>query len=323
MAEIMTSLSPLIERINSVMADLIRRDEDVVARVSGYGFEGGGKRLRPVLFCLVTEALGKPLDQTVLETGASFEFLHLATLLHDDIVDLAEVRRGRPAAHLAFGVPETVLCGDYLLAKAAGLGAATGNIECVKVMSEVVATLSLGELVQLQARRQVDLSEAEYFEIIYRKTAVLMEGACRSAAILAGADSRTVAAVADYGRSFGLAFQIMDDILDYLGDESAFGKPVGHDLEEGKITLPFIRARENLEAAPKERLMALAGREPFDDEARAEIFALVKSVDGAGAARRKADDLVAEALAALEGLAPSSARDSLKALAAFTISRDR
>ncbi|MDL2259475.1 polyprenyl synthetase family protein [Deltaproteobacteria bacterium OttesenSCG-928-K17] len=325
MADIMTSLTPLIERINSVMLELISRDEEVVARISGYGFEGGGKRLRPVMFCLITEALGRPLNQLALETSCSFEFLHLATLLHDDIVDLAEVRRGRMAAHLAFGVPGTVLAGDYLLAKAAGLGAMTGNIDCVKVMSEAARILSLGELVQLGARRRADLPEEEYFQIIYRKTAVLMEGACRTAAILAGADEGTLQAAVDYGRKFGLAFQIVDDVLDYRGDEATFGKPVGHDLEEGKITLPFILAREALAAEPltgkAERLMELAGAETVDDQARAEIIALVQEGGGIKAALRRAGDLANEAAAALSALAPSAALEKLQALAAFTVDR--
>ncbi len=320
-ADPMTALAPLIERINATLADLIGRDEEVVARIGGYSFEGGGKRLRPLLFCLVGEALGDGMTRERLETGAAFEFLHMATLLHDDIVDAAEMRRGRAAAHLVYGVPEAILAGDYLLAKAALLGAATDDLNCVRIMAHVVSTLSLGELVQLGARRRANLPEADYFQIIYRKTAVLMEGATHSAAVLAGAGGPALEAAVRYGRQFGLAFQIMDDILDYQGDQATFGKPVGHDLDEGKITLPFIRAREALGGAQRSRLCELAGRERLSRDDHEEIRALVTEGGGVAAARRRAEELAREAGAALAAFPPSAARDHLEALAAVTVAR--
>ncbi len=323
LADIMTTLAPLIGRINQTMTELIAQDEEVVARIGGYSFEGGGKRLRPLLFCLITLALGRPLTPRALATAASFEFLHMATLLHDDIVDLAEVRRGRTAAHLIFGVPETVLTGDYLLAKAAGLGAEADSLECVRIMARVVATLSLGELGQLSSRRQADLAEDDYFQIIYRKTAVLMEGATQSAAVLAGGSPEAVDAAVRYGRQMGLAFQIMDDILDYQSDQATFGKPVGHDLDEGKITLPFIRARESLESGRRGRLCELAEHPTLTAGDHEEIRELVAEGGGVISARLKADELVHEAARALAVLPPSPARDQLEALAAYTVARDR
>lgn len=321
MAEVTTTPDSLVRRINETMAGIIKRDEEVVARVSGYSFEGGGKRLRPLMFCLVTEALGAELTDERLETAVSFELLHMATLLHDDIVDSAVLRRGREAAHLVFGVPETVLAGDYLLAKASFLGSQTGNMDCVKIMSRVVGALSLGELVQLGARRQVELSEEEYFKIIYRKTAVLMEGAAHSAAVLAGAEGRALAAAVTYGRQFGLAFQIMDDILDYQGDQTTFGKPVGHDLAEGKITLPFIRAREALSDGGRDRLCELAGHEHLTAQDYEEIWDLVNRGGGVISARIKADELAHEAVSALDRLPPSPALERLKALAMDSTAR--
>jgi len=321
MSDILTSLSPLIERINKAMADLISRDAAEAARISGYSFESGGKRLRPLMFCLMTEALGVPLTPRRLETSTAFEFLHLATLLHDDIVDGSELRRGRLAAHLEFGVPETVLVGDYLLSKAATLGAAEDNLACVKIMGGVVGTLSLGELAQLNFRRQVELPEEDYFKVIYRKTAVLMEGAAQTAAILAGAGPALVEAAARYGRQFGLAFQIIDDILDYQSDRETFGKPVGHDLDEGKITLPFIRAREALGGEKRKRLCSLAGRDFISPEAYEEIRALVNEGRGLGSARLTAEELIREAVAALAALDASEARGQLEALALYTASR--
>jgi octaprenyl-diphosphate synthase len=320
MSDIMTSLAPLADRINQTLADLIARDAEVVARISGYSLLGGGKRLRPLVFCLVSDALGREATPAVTATSAAFEFLHLATLLHDDIVDLAQTRRGRAAAHLAFGVPETVLAGDYLLAKSSLLGAATENLGCIKLMSSLVGTMALGELTQLRARRQVDLRAGEYFRIIYRKTAALLEGAAKCAALLAGAGAGVAAAAGRYGRKLGLAFQIIDDLLDYQGEEAALGKPAGHDLEEGQITLPFILAREALPPERRERLRRLA-RGPLDPEVLREITGLVAEGGGLAAARQKAETLAGQAARALEGWPASSARESLTALAAYVTAR--
>lgn len=322
MGDILATLAPLIKKINTTMNELIIRDEEVVARISGYSFNGGGKRLRPVMFCLVARALGEKLTPQFLETSTSFEFLHMATLLHDDIVDISELRRGREAAHLVFGVPEVVLAGDYLLSKAAAIGAETNNIECVKVMANVVGTLSLGELVQLGSRRQVNLPEEEYFKIIYRKTAVLMEGATTTAALLAGAPEALKKAAALYGRQMGLAFQIMDDILDYQSDRATFGKPVGHDLSEGKITLPFIRARGALPQAQRERLLDLAQMETISPQDHEKIITLVTEGGGVASAKQTADELVLEAIRALDGFPASLACDQLKALALYAVARN-
>jgi octaprenyl-diphosphate synthase len=323
MTDILTSLAPLADRINQTLADLIARDSIVVARISGYSFQGGGKRLRPLVFCLVATALGLEATPAVMATGAAFEFLHQASLLHDDIVDLAELRRGRAAAHLAFGVPETVLVGDYLLAKASRLVADLDNPACIKILARMAGTMALGELTQLGARRQVDLGAAEYFRIIYRKTAVLLEGAAKCAALLAGAGTRAGAAAGRYGRKLGLAFQIADDLLDYQGDEAILGKPAGHDLGEGKITLPFILAREALPPARRERLRQLAGPAagPLAPEVFQEINALVAEGQGLASARKQAEDLAGRAVQALDGWPHSTAKEQLTALARYVTSR--
>ena len=321
MADVFKNLTPLTEKINQIIVSLISSDAKEAARVSGYNFQGGGKRLRPLIFCLMTEALGQPLTTARLEMSSAFEFLHMATLLHDDVVDKAETRRGQLAAHLAFGVPEAVLAGDYLLAKAALLGMETNNVECVKIMCNVVRDLSLGELIQLDVRHQAYLTEEEYFKIIYCKTAALIEGAAKTAAILAEADEKSIEAAASYGRYFGLAFQIVDDILDYQGELATFGKPVGHDLDEGKITLPFIRARNTLAENEAERLCTLARQEKISPVDHSEIRSLVDRAGGTALARLKVDELSREAVNALAVFQPSPARDLLEALAIASIAR--
>lgn len=304
------------------MAALIARDEAVASRIGEYSFEGGGKRLRPLIFCLTNEALGRGLDNQTLETSTAFEFLHMATLLHDDIVDDARLRRGRQAAHLVFGAPETVLAGDYLLAKSALLGAETYNLACVKILASIVRAMSLGELTQLAMRHNTALTEAEYFDIIYRKTAALIEGAAHSAAELAKAAPGQIQAARVFGKKLGLAFQIMDDVLDYQTSEENFGKPVGHDLVEGKITLPFILAREALDERDRETLCQLAG-EPFDPTDWPQVRTLVEKGRGVEQALSAAKTLAAEAAAALAPFPPTAAREQLTALAAFVVARDR
>lgn len=322
MSDTLKKLAPLVRQVNEVMAELIARDEEAASRIGSYSFEGGGKRLRPLLFCLLTEALGEELSRKKLEMASAFEFLHMATLIHDDIVDLAETRRGRTAAHLVFGVPEAVLGGDYLLAKSSLLGADTANMECITIMAGIVSALSLGELTQLSCRRQVELPESDYFKIIYRKTAILMEGAVKCAAVLAGASQELIKASAAFGQAFGLAFQIIDDILDYQGDEAAFGKPVGHDLEEGKITLPFIRAREAAVGDARGRLCELAGRNPLERAEREEVIRMVIASGGVESARLKAEELSREAVKALDVFPPSAAKEILRSLAAEAVSRN-
>ncbi len=323
MVGVMQNLASMIEQINQAMTAVLARDEELVARIGTYSFEGGGKRLRPLIFSLVTEALGSPLTSQRLETAVAFEFLHMATLLHDDIIDEAQVRRGRAATHLAFGVPETILAGDYLLANAALLSVAEGNLANSRILAEIVATMSVGEMVQLSVRRKVDLTLDEYLNIIYRKTAALFEGAAHGAAVLAGADVETQAHLKAYGRKLGLAFQIMDDVLDYQSDEATFGKPVGHDLDEGKITLPFIKARESLAAEAKERLEQLAAMEPLGASEKDEIISLVRKGRGVESAVSMAENLIFEAVESLQKLPPSEAKEKLIALASFTVERNK
>ncbi|MGL4209866.1 MAG: polyprenyl synthetase family protein [Candidatus Adiutrix sp.] len=321
MTSILKKLIPLTENINQVMVNLIATDEDIVSPIESYILSGGGKRLRPLIFCLFFEALKHPPAQEQLETAAAFEFLHMASLLHDDIVDQAETRRGSVAAHLKFSVPEAILTGDYLLSKAAGLGSKTDNIECVRIMTQVVEALSLGELLQLAAKSKINLSEDEYFCIIYRKTAALIEGAACAAALLAGGTIEQVESAKQYGRKVGLAFQIIDDILDFKSTSQTLGKPTGHDLTLGHITLPFIRARDNLSGALKTRLCEITSSLSLHHDNREEILFLLEKGEGLSQARLTAEALIREATLALGDFPPSTAVTMLEELAVYAAHR--
>ncbi len=305
------SLENILYAIKNSMIELIAEDDPLVAEISRYSFDGGGKRLRPLLFCLGSLAVGQKLDKKLLALASSFEFLHMATLLHDDIVDEAETRRGRLAAHLHFGTKEAVLAGDYLLAKAAQIVANCNKPQATSIMAQIVSTLSLGELVQLRSRHKIDLSEKDYFTIIFRKTAALIQGALETAAIMCEAPENYQSALATYGRELGLSFQIMDDILDYETSSLEFGKPVGHDIEEGQITLPFIMARNHLSAPQSRLLSSLMAETETSEKVQREIIDLVKVGGGLELARQKVAESVAKAVLALKPLPESAAKNEL------------
>ncbi|MDR0547803.1 MAG: polyprenyl synthetase family protein, partial [Deltaproteobacteria bacterium] len=264
-------LAPLTAQVDQKLKELLSEVDDFPARVGLYGLASGGKRLRPLIFCLTASALGRAIDDQVLTISAAYELLHLASLYHDDIIDVAETRRGRPAAHLAFGLPEALLAADYLIAKSAEVCLLTENLACFEVFIRVVRELTLGELAQLKNQRRVDLPLSDYESIIYRKTGALMEGVGLTAALWLKAENSIVTAIGEFGRSLGLAFQIIDDVLDFEGQPGKLGKPIGQDLDEGRITLPLIIARDRLSPLDRDRLMALESLEVKSPADKAEI----------------------------------------------------
>jgi octaprenyl-diphosphate synthase len=321
--DLLSTLAPLAGRVNDTMRGILTEDGNVLGEVSLYNFMGGGKRLRPLIFCLAHAVLGGEIDEDVLRLSTTFEFLHMASLMHDDIVDQADTRRGRPAAHHVFGIPETVMAADYLLAKASMLALTRRNIDVALVMAQVIRSLSLGELWELKARNDVALAESEYEKIILHKTAILLEAVPWAAAILSGAPEPQATALRDYGRWTGLAFQVMDDILDYRARPDELGKPVGQDLGEGRITLPFILAREALSGRDRERLLALGARVSPGPGEKAEAMRLVERAGGLDRALDRARDMAGTAAASLAILPESPERESLERLAHYTVSRGR
>ncbi|MDR2387436.1 MAG: polyprenyl synthetase family protein [Deltaproteobacteria bacterium] len=322
-ADLLTSLSPLTEQINETMKEILTEDSSILGEVSLYNFMGGGKRLRPLIFCLCHKALGGEVDAEILRLSTTFEFLHMASLLHDDIVDQADTRRGRPAAHHIFGIPETIMAADYLLAKASGLALVKRDLNVADIITDVMKCLSLGELWELKAKNKVELEKSEYIEIILHKTATLIEGVAWSAAVLNNAPNDKLISLRYYGRWTGLAFQIMDDILDYKANPNQLGKPVGQDLEEGRITLPFILARNELKGKDLDRLLALGALVAPTAQEKAEAVSLVEKVGGIELAHRQAQALSELAVSSLSNIPESQAREDLEKLAQYTVSRDR
>ena len=214
---------------------------DLVFKVAEHILFSGGKRLRPLLMVLSARICGYKgtYDKTF---STIFEYLHAATLLHDDLIDGAQMRRNQPVAHSIWGNETAVLVGDFLLARGLSIAAETEKPRVIKVIANITENMSQGEIDQLQHKGRIDLTESEYMEVIRRKTAVLFEGACRISAIIADAEQEKENALSSYGFNLGMAFQMADDLLDYTQDSKALGKTVGADLKEGKLTLPVIYA---------------------------------------------------------------------------------
>lgn len=230
-----------LEAIEIALKQNLSPQLDLVSEIAGHILFSGGKRLRPLLAVLSAQICGWK-DDYVKTFSTIFEYLHTATLLHDDLVDEATMRRGKPAAHLVWDNPSAVLVGDFLMARALSIAAVTQQPAVIEIIAQITENMSQGEIHQLSRKGNLDLAEAEYMEIIRRKTAVLFQGACRTSALIAAAPKEKEAALAEYGFNIGLAFQMIDDLLDYTLDTHALGKVVGADLKEGKLTLPVIYA---------------------------------------------------------------------------------
>ncbi len=293
---------------------------DLVREVAGHILFSGGKRLRPLLLVLAARLCDYrgDYDKTF---SISLEYLHAATLLHDDLIDEAELRRGKPVAHSIWGNATTILVGDFLLARALSIAAGTGNIEIIKVVSGITENMSQGEIHQLSRKGDLSLDETEYREVIWRKTAVLFEGACRSAGLLANADPDRIEALSAYGANLGIAFQMADDLIDYTSDTQVLGKKAGADLREGKLTLPVIAALEAADSHDRKRMAAIIANPDFSLEDFEALKGLLDQYGGLAYTRQKAREHVMLAKKALAEFTPSETTTILNDLADFTLQR--
>jgi len=265
--------------IENALTHHLKPHLDLVVQTAKHILFSGGKRLRPLLMVLSARLCGYrgDYDKTL---SCVFEYLHAATLLHDDLVDEAEFRRGKPVAHTKWGNAVVVLTGDFLLARALAIAADAGSLKTIKIIAEITENMSQGEIQQLINKGDLALSEKDYMAVIYRKTGVLIEGACRVGAIIAGAPQREEQALSDYGRHLGLAFQMVDDLLDYTADTSVLGKKVGADLREGKLTLPLIYAYSKAGAEDRALIEKMLGPENFSVQAFQKVIDILKKYNG-------------------------------------------
>jgi octaprenyl-diphosphate synthase len=302
--------------------ELAHSPVQLVRDLGGHVALAGGKRLRPILV-LLGAALAGAVEPRAVRLGCIVELLHTATLIHDDVVDQAPLRRGRPSAHARFGVDASVLVGDHFYSRCMALLVRDGDLAVMEALAAAMVSMTEAEVFQLERKRAGELSETGYLRIIRQKTATFMSACCRIGGLAGGLAAAEVEALGTYGERIGIAFQIIDDSLDFAADPARLGKATGHDLREGKRTLPLIATLDRATADERARILETLGRPGLLEADVAEVHRLVKVYDGVGYAVGRALAYAETGVAALERLSPSDAREILSVLAEYVIHRDR
>ncbi len=311
-------VAPDMASVDNVIAQRLNSDVPLVGEVSRYIISAGGKRLRPALLLLICGALGYTGTQR-FNLAAVVEFIHTATLLHDDVVDDSQLRRGLATANESFGNPASVLVGDFLYSRAFQMMVDAGDMRIMQILSDATNIIAEGEVMQLMNMHDASLDEAGYLRVIRSKTAKLFEASARLGAVLAKSPEALEQACAQYGQALGTAFQVIDDVLDYDGDPVVMGKSLGDDLREGKATLPLIIAMQRGNAAQRGMIQEaietgnLAGLET--------ILSVVRETGALEASREAAAAEAQRAIDALNNIAPSQYKDALLQLASQLLIR--
>jgi octaprenyl-diphosphate synthase len=306
--------------VNSVILDRMQSDVPLIPELAGHLIAGGGKRMRPMLTLACARLLDYPGTRHH-KLAAAVEFIHTATLLHDDVVDGSDLRRGRRTANIIWGNPASVLVGDFLFSRSFELMVEDGSLKVLRILSNASAVIAEGEVNQLTAQRQVETSEERYLEIIGAKTAALFAAACRIAAVVAERPEAEELALDAYGRNLGIAFQLVDDAIDYSSDEATMGKGVGDDFRDGKVTLPVILAHARGPAADKAFWRdAMMGHRISDADLR-HATGLLNSTGAIEDTLERARHYGQRAIDALGGFGASAAKAALTEAVAFAVAR--
>ena len=323
-----------LELVERAMQEQLGSSSALVGQVGGHVLDAGGKRLRPALLLLCAELCGYTGPRGV-QVAAAVELLHTATLLHDDVVDLSELRRGRPSANAIWGNRRAVLGGDFLYARASSMIVEDGDIDVLWVFADAIRSMAEGELLQLERSFDATVTEAHYFQVIERKSAALLATACESGAIVSGVTRAERRRLAEFGREVGLAFQLRDDALDYEAGRSELGKPPLADLREGKVTLPLLLALKHATNAEREAVEALLkgaarlsvadplGESPASELDLSPALEIVERYRGVADTVRRAERHTARAAEAIAPFPDGRAKEDLLAAARFAVSRDR
>lgn len=316
---IRATVTPDLVAANRAIREELHSDVALVNQIADYIIEAGGKRLRPLLVLLGARACGAGPEGPQVAGSVIIEFIHTATLLHDDVVDGSGQRRGRKTANAVWGNAASVLVGDFLYSRAFQMMVRLGDHRVMAIMADATNVIAEGEVLQLMNSGDPDTTEERYLDVIYRKTARLFEAAAQVSAVVAGAPKTIEVALAQYGRHLGNAFQLVDDSLDYRGDPAARGKNVGDDLAEGKPTLPIIHAMRHGNERQRELLrhaIATGGLDELSD-----VLAVIETTGGLEYTARLAEREANLALAALEPMPESVHKEALKQLAEFSVRR--
>jgi octaprenyl-diphosphate synthase len=264
------------ESINAELRQALSTSVPLIEGINRHSLLGEGKRLRPLLFVLSGRLCGYQGDD-IYRLSTIFECIHTASLLHDDVIDNADTRRKKPSAKHVWGNSAAVLCGDFLYSRSLAIATAFNNLQLLKVLTETTTSMAEGQVLELVNTHNWNISKDEYMQIIILKTAVLISAACACGAVISGAERRVVEDLGQFGLNLGIAFQLTDDLLDYTSSEEEFGKPVGKDLRDGRITLPLIYTLSELERVESERLEELFKNHRAKDEDWMKLMTLVRS----------------------------------------------
>ncbi|CNE78938.1 octaprenyl diphosphate synthase [Yersinia nurmii] len=306
--------------VNATILDQLNSDVTLINQLGYYIISGGGKRIRPMIAVLAARSLGYQGDKHVT-IAALIEFIHTATLLHDDVVDESDMRRGKATANAAFGNAASVLVGDFIYTRSFQMMTSLGSLRVLQLMSEATNVIAEGEVLQLMNCNNPDITEESYMRVIYSKTARLFEAAAQSSAILADATPEQEIALQDYGRYLGTAFQLIDDLLDYSSDGSTLGKNTGDDLNEGKPTLPLLHAMNS--GNPEQSAMIRKAIEEGNGRHLLEpVLETMRQCGSLDYTRQRAEEEADKAIAALQILPQTPHRLALEGLAHMAVQRD-
>lgn len=312
------AIARAFEDVNALIVEQLRSDVGLVEDIGQYIVAGGGKRMRPTLVLLTGAALSE-ISPRHKQFAAVIEFLHTATLLHDDVVDVSSLRRGRPTANAAYGNASSVLVGDFIYSRAFQLLVDIGDMRLLKDIADTTNRIAEGEVLQLVRAGDASTTEAQYYEVIQAKTAVLFGAACYGGALISGASESMASTLREFGINLGIAFQIVDDILDYQGDPNTMGKNLGDDLAEGKPTLPLIHAIRTAKVSDADLI-----RTAISDKDTTLLAQVVKIIHTNGSltySRERALEFQKNAERALSDLPEGKMKDALTALAEQAVAR--
>jgi len=305
--------------VDKIIIDELSSDVILINQVGHYIVGNGGKRLRPMLLLLAAKALG-PITESHLILAAVIEFIHTATLLHDDVVDESDLRRGKESANAVWGNAASVLVGDYLYSSAFEMMVRTNNMRVMEILSKTTTAIAEGEVLQLLNCNNPETTEQKYLEVIARKTAILFSAATRLSAVITGTPPEMEENLSKYGQHLGIAFQLIDDALDYKASQEELGKNLGDDLAEGKPTLPLIYAIQKGSAS--EASIIIEAIKQGDRNAFNEVFAIVKNTNAIEYTEARANDEAQKAIDAIDSLPDSEYKQALISLAKFSVQRN-
>ncbi|HLJ14867.1 MAG TPA: polyprenyl synthetase family protein [Bryobacteraceae bacterium] len=319
------------EILDLVRADLEKVEREIslesiasveaVATISQYLQAGGGKRLRPILLLLACKLIGA-VSPNAIRMAAVVELIHAATLVHDDVIDTAVTRRGRPSINVVWGNHRSVLAGDWLYMQAFQIALRERNFHVLDVLISLTQMMVEGELLQMERLRRIDVSEADYMELVDRKTASLFSACARLGALMGGAGEATETRLGEYSWNLGIAFQLIDDVLDFTSREAILGKPVGNDLREGKVTLPLIYALQKAPDEDRRLVETVLADGNYDHVSFTKIFAMIERNNGVQRARERAQLFTEKAREIIAGFPESPCQRALLAVTDLVTDRD-